>query len=105
MGRDERHNKMLTQQELERTIGPRKPFGSRDIDGCQKCGGQQLVKRFCVGKSLINPNSEGCQFVGEHLHTICVMCQYGWLEQTKDADPSDNELMFGSAGAETTPGA
>lgn len=94
MGREADVNMKQQLAEVERLMGPVRDFAHYAELGCPKCGtkSEAFVKRWCSGKSLMNPSREGCQFeVGEHLHVMCSFCHYGWLERTKDMAPMPDQ--------------
>ncbi len=83
MGREERINDVIEQAELERLVGPVRPFGA--TSECDKCGleRQHFALAFCQGTSLSNRGDQ-CKVFGEHLHVMCPRCHYGWHERCRD---------------------
>lgn len=74
-----------------------KSFGA--YPECPKCGGSQLLVKFCTESRRFNP---GCEIDGEHLHMGCAACEFMWvtrtLEHAKQRDV-DGEVTVDSEGA------
>jgi hypothetical protein len=72
----------------ERMIGDPIPFGGND-EGCPKCGaGKEYHKpNYCFGEQKLIEDLP-CKIPGEHLHTVCNMCNHMWLQRCKDWNPA-----------------
>jgi len=106
MGREADNNEAMRMAQLERTMGPTRPFehyhhpkpsvdGSEPkAAGCPKCGGKQFLTQFCIGSSKLTDGGTGggCPYFGEHLHRACATCSYGWTEKCADAEPEASPL-------------
>ena len=55
---------------------------------CPKCGIKDIGSSYCMG----NANNIRCYYdINEHIHRICVRCQYQWVEKCLD-DPSKGNV-------------
>lgn len=98
--RAKRNARVAAVAEYERLVGPTVKFKSRDE--CPKCGvpEQHLHRKWCMGSDPSLPDDirkqqdqqGACPIEGEHLHTICPRCGYGWNEFTAD-DPRNREII------------
>ena len=51
---------------------------------CIKCGCDNASIKYCEGKTSLK-HVPGCEVDGEHLHRVCAMCGYEWLEYCADS--------------------
>lgn len=48
---------------------------------CTKCGIKDIGSSYCMGLT----NDKRCFYsVKEHIHRICIRCQYQWVERCLD---------------------
>lgn len=95
MGREERVNEAMRAAELERVMGPTRPFRHYDESGCPKCGQVEIKdasasafrRMFCTGANRLSVETPKCPYDGEHLHVGCNRCGYGWTERCADYQP------------------
>jgi len=73
---------------LERLHGPIREQGVFNVSGCPKCkalGLGWVKKAFCYGLMHETGGIEGvCRREGEHLHCVCMGCDYQWVEHCMD---------------------
>ena len=91
MGHEQRRTAIdatIEAAQIERLMGPTKPFQARDELGCEKCSApvQAFLKRWCHGPNRLAPvaDPKACRTDGEHLHVFCQACGYGWIEHCRD---------------------
>ena len=48
---------------------------------CPKCGINDVGSSYCMG---INANARCYYGIREHIHRLCMRCQYQWVEKCLD---------------------
>jgi hypothetical protein len=80
---------LITRAAMERMLGDPRPFGTYD-SGCPKCGSTKDYHKpnYCFGEQKLIEELP-CKIFGEHLHTVCTVCNHVWLQRCRDWDLSD----------------
>lgn len=69
---------------VERMLGDPQPFAAHEA-GCPKCGAPRAAQKpnYCFGVQALEPDLP-CKVPGDHLHVVCTLCNFQWLERCKD---------------------
>jgi hypothetical protein len=87
MGREQEVNRLellRARAEFERRVGGINPHRVYEESGCPKCGVKNFACAYCTGHDATDSDPRSCPIENEHLHVVCSICKYSWLEYPKD---------------------